>query len=74
MVLSVTRAHGRNDTALFLLMAWSSYARPNQLLPLQTQFFLMPGPASDHWRVLLIPTQEGLSSKANEYDGSTAGG
>ena len=41
--------HGRNDMVLFLLIAWSSYARPNQLLLLQTQFLLKPGPACDHW-------------------------
>ena len=62
MLLSVTRVpqpfavftaiatqmviHG-NNRALFLLMVWSSYARPNQLLPLQTPFLLKLGPASD---------------------------
>ena len=32
--------HGRSDMAISLFMAWCSYARTNQLLPLQTQFLL----------------------------------
>ena len=62
--------HGRNDIAPFLLMACC--ARPNQLLPLQTQFLLKPAPASDHWSVLLNPIEEGVASKTNEYDISVA--
>ena len=64
--------HGRNDMALSLLVSWSSYARPIQLLPLQTQFLLKPGLASDHWRAMLKPTEESISSRTNEYDISVA--
>ena len=57
-----------SDVTLFFLMVWSSCARPNQLLPLHRQFLLKPGPASDHWCVLLNPTQESEASKTIKYD------
>ena len=60
--------HGHNDMALFLVIAWISHARPNQMLPLQAQFLLKPGPASDHWCILLNPTEEGAASKMNEVN------
>ena len=64
--------HGRKDKALFILISWSTCARPNLLSPLQTQFLLKPGTASDHWCVLSKPMEKGAASKTNECDISVA--
>lgn len=67
------RRVGKLRMALFLLVSLSSYARPSEVIRLQTYCLVRPAHGvTSSWSLLMNPEERGERSKTGEFDNSVA--